>query len=142
VAVVAAAILHLITPEEDPARIVRAFRDVMVPGSALVVSHVVDGETGVDAATRKAAQFYSESTAAFIPRSREDVARLFEGFTLVPPGLVEVDAWRRKGNGRTTAPIVAGVGLLDLPDGAGMSGRATGSGAGSARPRHGERRSE
>jgi O-methyltransferase involved in polyketide biosynthesis len=119
VVVVMAAILHFITPEEDPARIVGAFRDRMAPGSALVITHVVDGETGADAATRKAAAFYSESTAAFIPRSREEVARLFEGFALVPPGLVDADAWRRKGNGRTTAPIVAGVGFLDPSDGRG-----------------------
>jgi hypothetical protein len=143
VAVVVAAILHYITPQEDPARIVRAFRDVMAPGSALVVTHVVDdGQTEADAATRQAAQVYSQSTAAFIPRSRQDVARLFEGFTLVPPGLVDADAWRRKRNGRTTAPIVAGVGFLDPPGGAGMSQGATGSGTGSARPRDGQRRSE
>jgi hypothetical protein len=119
-AVVVCAILHFVTPEEDPAGIVRAFADVMVPGSALVVSHVVDdGDDAVSAATRQGAAIYTQTTASFVPRSREQVAAWFDGFALVPPGLVDADAWRRTGNGRTTAPIVAGVGILDGgPDGA------------------------
>jgi hypothetical protein len=138
VAVVMAAILHFITPQEDPARIVRTFREAMAPGSALAVTHVVDdGQTETDAATRQAAQVYSQSTVAFIPRSREDVARLFEGFTLVPPGLVEADTWRRRGDGRTTAPIVAGVGLLEGPGTGTAAGGGPGSGHSEARYRRG-----
>ena len=137
VAVVMAAILHFVT--EDPARIVAAFRDVMVAGSALVVSHVVDdGDSSVDVATRKGAEIYCETTAPFIVRTRDQVAGWFDGFDLVPPGLVVADAWRRTGNGRTTAPIVAGVGLLDGP----TDRRESGSGAGAARPRDGERSQE
>lgn len=111
VAVVLAAILHYV--QEDPARIVRAFRDVMVPGSALVISHVVDGDDpAVSAATREGARIYSETIAPFVVRSRQQVASWFEGFELVEPGLVNADAWRRTGNGRVSAPVVAGVGLL------------------------------
>jgi hypothetical protein len=40
------------------------------------------------------------------------VASWFDGFRLAEPGLVDADAWRRTGNGKTTAPIVAGVGFL------------------------------
>jgi SAM-dependent methyltransferase len=112
VGVVMAAILHFVA--EDPARIVAAFREVMAPGSALVITHVVDGgDSVVNAATRKAAQIYSETTAPFMVRTRKQVATWFGGLTLAPPGLVDADSWRRTGNGRTTAPIVAGVGLLD-----------------------------
>lgn len=137
VAVVMAAVLHFVSDAEDPVRIVTAFRDVMVPGSALVVSHVVDdGDSVVDAATRRGAEVYSEAAAPFVVRSRGQVAAWFDGFEMVPPGLVDADAWRRSGNGRTTGPIVAGVGLLDrAPD-----GRESGWGAGAARPRDGERR--
>jgi O-methyltransferase involved in polyketide biosynthesis len=112
VAVVMCAILHFI--EQDPAGIVRAFTGAMVPGSALLVSHVVDdGDDAVSAATRKGAAIYAETTAPFVLRTREQVVAWFEGFTLVPPGLVDADAWRRAGSGKTTAPIVAGVGILD-----------------------------
>jgi O-methyltransferase involved in polyketide biosynthesis len=118
IAVLCAAILHFVSDAEDPARIVGAFREVMVPGSALVISHVVDdGDGQRDAATREGAAIYCETTAPFVLRSRAQVSAWFEGFTLVPPGLVEADAWRRKGNGKAKAPIVAGVGFLDPPDG-------------------------
>jgi hypothetical protein len=116
VAVVAAAILHFVRDEQDPAGIVAAFRDEMAPGSALVVTHVVnDGNGGPDAATLAGAQIYRDTTAPFVPRSRAQVASWFDGFALVPPGLVWADAWRRAGNGRATAPVVAGVGLLEGP---------------------------
>jgi len=129
VAVVLAAILHFVP--EDPARIVRTFRDAMAPGSAIVITHVVDdGDDAVSAATRRAADLYSQTTAPFVARSWQQVASWFDGFRLVEPGLVDADAWRRGGNGKVTAPIVAGVGLLDGPP-----WRATeGSGAGLARP--------
>jgi hypothetical protein len=135
VAVIAAAILHFVPDEQDPARIIRVFRDVMVPGSALVVTHVVDGDGAVGSAVRQGAQVYSQTTVPFVVRSREQVAAWFDGFALVPPGLVDADAWRRAGNRKTTAPIVAGVGLLDGP---GTATGATGSGAGLARRREGE----
>jgi hypothetical protein len=116
VAVVMVAILHFVMSQEDPARIVGTFRKAMAPGSALVVTHVVDdGDDRVDAATRKGAQIYSQTTAPFVVRTRAEVSGWFQGFWLVPPGLVDADAWRRAGNGKTRAPIVAGVGILDGP---------------------------
>jgi hypothetical protein len=114
VGVVMCAVLHFVTPDEDTAGIVRTFADAMASGSALVISHVVyDGDDTVSAATREGAAIYSETTGPFVPRSREQVAAWFDGFTLVPPGLVDADAWRRTGNAKATAPIVAGVGILD-----------------------------
>lgn len=111
-AVIMAAILHFVGDEADPAGIVRAFTDVLAPGSALVVSHVVvDGDDTVSAATRTGAQRYAETTAPLTLRTRDQVAAWFEGFRLVPPGLVDADAWRRNGTSKTTAPIVAGVGV-------------------------------
>jgi hypothetical protein len=117
VALVMCAILHFVADHEDPAAIVAGFRDVMAPGSALVITHVVDdGDNTASAATRAAADIYAETTAPFALRSREQVAAWFAGFRLVEPGLVDADLWRRNGNGngngKTTAPIVAGVGLL------------------------------
>jgi SAM-dependent methyltransferase len=132
VAVVAAAILHFVSDVEDPARIVATFRDVMPPGSYLVITHVVDdGDAGV----REGAAIYSDSTAPFVPRCRTQVEAWFDGFRPVPPGLVDADGWRRAGNGKVTAPVVAGVGFLDGPE---IDTGAMGSGAGLARRREGE----
>ncbi|HET9656294.1 MAG TPA: SAM-dependent methyltransferase [Kineosporiaceae bacterium] len=148
VAVIMAAVLHFITDQEDPAGIVAAFRDVMAPGSALVITHVVDGDAddgngngnadsdgdgnadghNVSAATRKSAQLYSETTSPFTLRTHEQVAAWFDGMRLLPPGLVNAGAWRRTGNRKTTAPILAGVGLLD-PQARRPESRPPGSGA-------------
>jgi hypothetical protein len=114
VAVVAAAILHFVSDAEDPARIVAAFRDVMSAGSAMVITHVVDdSDDSQRSQVRSAADIYSDTTARFVPRSRAQIKGWFDGFRLLPPGLVAADAWRRSGNGRNTAPIVAAVGVLD-----------------------------
>jgi O-methyltransferase involved in polyketide biosynthesis len=114
VAVVLCAVLHLVGDQDDPAGIVAAYREAMAPGSALVVSHVVDdGNDATSAATRRGARIYSQTTAPFVLRSREQVRSWFTGFRLVEPGLVDADLWRRRGNGTTTAPIAAGVGILD-----------------------------
>ncbi len=89
----------------------------MVPGSALVVTHLV--EDG-DPATRKSAEIYSQTTAPVYARSPKEVATWFDGFTLVTPGLVNVDQWRRSGGRTTNAPMVGGVGLLDVKPPGGM----------------------
>jgi hypothetical protein len=120
VAVLCAAILHFVGDDAGPAGIVRAFADVMAPASALVISHVVDdGDGQRAAATWESAAIYCETTAPFVLRSRAQVAAWFDGFRLVPPGLVDADLWQRAGNGKTTAPIVVGVGVLDPPGGRG-----------------------
>jgi hypothetical protein len=56
IAVLCAAILHFVGDDADPAGIVRTFADVMAPGSALVISHVVDdGDDRRAAAIREGA---------------------------------------------------------------------------------------
>jgi hypothetical protein len=116
VAVICAAILHFVRDEEDPWGIVRAFRDQLAPGSFLVVSHVTHGEDErQDAGTRAGAELYAETTAPFVVRGREEIARFFEGFALVEPGLVAADEWRRRGSGKTRGPVLAGVGVLSTP---------------------------
>lgn len=117
VAVLFVAILHFVREEEDPAGIIAAFREVLAPGSALVISHVADGSDQTQsAATRAGAAIYTQTTAPFIVRTRAQVARLFTGLEMVPPGLVDVDRWHRVGNGRAGTPVLAGVGILPVPD--------------------------
>jgi hypothetical protein len=122
------ALLHFVSDTDDPARIVRTFRGMMAPGSALVITLVVDdGDDQRDAVIRDGAAIYNETTATFVLRSRAQVAAWFDGFHLVPPGLVDADTWRRAGNGKATAPIVAGVGVLDPPGAPGPRAGETGS---------------
>ena len=86
-------LLHCLWDNEDPWGIVWRFRDAVAPGSYLAISHLVN-----EGAHRKAADALFEMSqnwsAPLVSRSREDVARFFDGFELVEPGLVTPALWR------------------------------------------------
>jgi hypothetical protein len=86
-------LLHCLWDEEEPWGIVRRFRDAVAPGSYLAISHLIN-----EGAHRTAAETLFEMSknwsAPLVSRSREDVARFFEGFELVEPGLVTPAQWR------------------------------------------------
>jgi hypothetical protein len=86
--------LHCLWNEEDPWGVVRRFRDAVVPGSYLAISHMTD-EAHPQAAERlfQMTQELHWNTP-LISRSRADIARFFDGFTLVEPGLVAPAQWR------------------------------------------------
>ena len=85
-------ILHLIQDSEDPYRIVASLMDALPPGSYLVISHPA---SDINASQAEAQRRYNErvSTPQTL-RTRDEVARFFEGLDLVPPGIVYVHAWR------------------------------------------------
>jgi SAM-dependent methyltransferase len=87
-------VLHCLWNEEDPWGVVRRFRDTVVPGSHLAISHMTD-EAHPQAAERlfQMTQDLHFSTP-LISRPRADIARFFDGFTLVEPGLVAPAQWR------------------------------------------------
>jgi hypothetical protein len=71
VAVLFAALLHFVTDSEGPARIVSAFREAMVPGSGLVITHVVaGGDGGQDQRDRRAHRGRGGSARRIIPVGR------------------------------------------------------------------------
>lgn len=108
VAVLMAAVLHFVTDAENPAGIVAAFRDRMAPGSYLVLSH---GSFGADrAAVERGARAWDDAPSAMHVRTRDQVAALFDGFDLVPPGLVSVQEWGTE----CPAPREAGVVLAGV----------------------------
>jgi hypothetical protein len=92
VAVLLVAILHFITDEEDPAGIVARLRDEMAPGSHLVISHTANESP--DEVMAAAQQGFRMAGAPLTPRTRAEVARFFDGFDMLDPGLVEVSQWR------------------------------------------------
>jgi hypothetical protein len=87
-------LLHCLWDKEDPWGVVRQFRDAVVPGSYLAISHLT-GEAHPEAAQRlfQMTQDLHWDTP-LISRNRTDIARFFEGFTLVEPGLVPPAQWR------------------------------------------------
>ena len=87
-------VLHCLWDKEDPWQVVRQFRDAVAPGSYLALSHMTD-ETHPEAAEGlfRVTQELHWNTP-LISRSRTDIARFFDGFTLVEPGLVAPAQWR------------------------------------------------
>lgn len=91
VAVVLAMLLHFIRDEEDPTDIVARLREAMAPGSMLIVSHVTYRSEELK---QLAEAVYERTTSPVVPRTREEIAGLLEGFDLVHPGLVRIPLWR------------------------------------------------
>jgi SAM-dependent methyltransferase len=87
-------VLHCLWDSEDPWRVVRQFRDAVVPGSYLALTHMT-GEAHPEAAEGlfRMTQDLHWNTP-LISRDRADIARFFDGFTLVEPGLVPPVQWR------------------------------------------------
>ena len=97
VGVLLSAILHHLRAEEDPAGIVACLRDAVAPGSYVLISHGT-ADFNTEAATRAAARFAQARTAMpYVNRSRAEIARFFEGWELVDPGLVQAPYWRPDG---------------------------------------------
>lgn len=96
VALLLMAIVHFITDDEHPARIVATFRDALPPGSYLALSHGTADFHPQDAVSA-GIEVYERATAPLVLRSHERIAALFAGFDLVEPGLVQVPLWRPDG---------------------------------------------
>jgi S-adenosyl methyltransferase len=109
-AVLATAVLHFIGDDEDPCAITRTLTAAMPPGSYLVISHITSDDIAAEVG-REAEAVYAGATARAHPRTRDDIARFFDGLELAEPGVVSVSAWRPElgsRNGRTL--MYAGVG--------------------------------
>ncbi len=109
VAVLLIAILHFITDEEDAAGIVARLRDAMAPGSYLALSHF--SQDFDPEAAKKTQKVYERAAAPSVPRTRAEVERLFDGFELLEPKVVQISRWRPDG-GRDPIDVwgYAGVG--------------------------------
>lgn len=87
-------VLHCLWDKEDPWAVVRQFRDAVPPGSYLALSHMTN-EThpeGAQALFQMTQDLHWNTP--LISRSRPDILRLFDGFTMVDPGLVPPAQWR------------------------------------------------
>jgi hypothetical protein len=109
VAVLMLGVLHSVGDEYDPAGIVARFREEMASGSFLSIAQFSDD--GAPAAMAQLKANYADTPWPMTIRSREQILRLFEGFELVPPGLVDVEKWRPEMEAPSTAlKIPGGVG--------------------------------
>ncbi|MDQ7905833.1 SAM-dependent methyltransferase [Phytohabitans sp. ZYX-F-186] len=93
VALMIVAVLHFVRDEDRPAEIVARLRSALAPGSYLVLSQACgEGRTSTEWA--EAYAIYQRTDHPLHNRGRAEITRLFDGFTLVEPGVVWVPEWR------------------------------------------------
>jgi hypothetical protein len=114
VGVMLVAILHFVADADDPDGIIATFREVLAPGSYLILSHTVDEMPPQEHETALAN--FQRAGTPLHPRSRNRIRRFFDGFELLEPGLVDVHDWRPDGTGEplegSTWTLAGGVGRL------------------------------
>ncbi|MFI1395759.1 SAM-dependent methyltransferase [Streptomyces sp. NPDC020681] len=95
VALLLVAVLHFLEDEEDPYAAVAELRDALAPGSLLVVTHAsYEGVPVAEEQAVGAVDVYRDIRNPLVMRSREEIARFFEGYEMVEPGLVSMPNWR------------------------------------------------
>jgi SAM-dependent methyltransferase len=96
VAVLCAAVLHFVPDQEKPHEIIAAYRDRLVPGSYLVITHGTSGtpEEDPDRYVESVTNVYQHASANLHVRSLPEIERFFDGFELVDPGVVWMTEWR------------------------------------------------
>jgi hypothetical protein len=119
VALLLVAVLHFIPDSDDPWRIIAALRDALAPGSYLTLCHATT-EGRAEMADKLTAAYGRRVAASGHARSRDEVLRLFDGFSLVDPGLVWIPQWRPDSADDVPEDpenywALVGVGRLDRP---------------------------
>jgi hypothetical protein len=93
VALLLLAVLHFVPDQARPAQILASLREAVAPGSYLVICHSCR-DVKPDTADSATAVYNSRVAAQLSVRTRDEIAALFDGFTLVEPGLVWIPEWR------------------------------------------------
>ncbi len=92
IALLLAGIMHFIPDEDDPVGIVGRLRDRLAQGSYVLLSHVT--WEGQPPEALEAQRLSERTPTRIIPRSRAEIAAMFDGLTMVEPGLVHFPLWR------------------------------------------------
>jgi hypothetical protein len=92
VALLLVAVLHFVPDADGPEEAVHTLRQPLARGSYLVLSHASPSGTAEKAATHQ--ELYQRTPTPMTMRTEEQIERFFEGFELVPPGLVPLARWR------------------------------------------------
>ncbi|MFG2004542.1 SAM-dependent methyltransferase [Spirillospora sp. NPDC048911] len=86
-------LLHLIADEDEPAEAVARFRDAVVPGSYLALSHLTgEGQDPVHVA--QFVEMFQSAREPMVMRPRARIRTFFDGLDLVEPGMVDAPDWR------------------------------------------------
>ncbi|MET9802532.1 SAM-dependent methyltransferase [Streptomyces sp. NPDC006368] len=98
VALLLVAVLHFLEDADEPGRAVAELRDALAPGSLLILTHAsYEGIPLPQERAGGAVGVYRDIRNPLVMRGRQEVARFFDGFELVEPGLVQMPEWRPEG---------------------------------------------
>ncbi|WP_433059873.1 SAM-dependent methyltransferase [Dactylosporangium sp. CS-033363] len=92
IAVLLIAVLHFVPDADDPAGIVRRFREAVKPGSFVVVSHGSPPPQREEDAEKVSSVYQRTSTPLHL-RSADQIRALLAGLEIVEPGVVPVTDW-------------------------------------------------
>ncbi|HEX2298869.1 MAG TPA: SAM-dependent methyltransferase [Pseudonocardiaceae bacterium] len=103
-------VFHYVADTDDPLELMARYREPLVPGSYLAMSHVCTDFNSADLSSIVAVM--KDSPNPIHPRTRAAITDLFTGFDLLEPGLVPPAQWR-SGSARDLSedPVLAGVGI-------------------------------
>jgi hypothetical protein len=87
------AVLHFIADADEPEQIVATLRDSLPSGSYLVVSHACS-DPRPELVSALETVYKNKVAAQGRARTSAEIARFFDGFTLIDPGLVWAPQWR------------------------------------------------
>jgi trans-aconitate methyltransferase len=93
IGVLMSAVLHFVPDSDHPREIVARYREALTPGSYLAVSHMSTIDRPVDEIQRFT-DVYASTPNPVTLREHDDILAMFDGLTLVEPGLVRVPLWR------------------------------------------------
>jgi hypothetical protein len=92
-AAILVAVLHFVPDSDHPEQIIATLRDAVAPGSHLAICHACR-DAKPDVAGAAEAVYSNRVSARLAVRTRDEVARLFDGFPLIDPGLAWLPQWR------------------------------------------------
>ncbi|HEY3000657.1 MAG TPA: SAM-dependent methyltransferase, partial [Acidimicrobiales bacterium] len=107
--------LNFVPDDSDPHAIVAQLVRAVAPGTHLVVAHP-SFDISAEGMPEASARLSRTLNVPWVVRSRDEIARFFDGLDMVEPGLVPIDEWRPTGGnpppptGRRVTPIFGGVG--------------------------------
>lgn len=103
-------VFHYVADPDGPVELMARYREALVPGSYLALSHLCTEFDSADLAG--IVTLMKESPNPVHPRTRAAIADLFTGFDLIDPGLVPPAQWRSNPAGDLSDdPVLAGVGI-------------------------------
>ncbi|BBH68848.1 hypothetical protein ACTI_55330 [Actinoplanes sp. OR16] len=91
VGILMVAVLHFIPDGPALAGALRAYREIAAPGSVLVVSHATSDDRSAE--LERVADIFNRTGSSLLPRDAPQVTRFFDGWNLVPPGVVPQPLW-------------------------------------------------